>query len=76
MPESLFFIKLKADVAQMFSCEFCEIFKNTILTEHLRATASRDNKHAGKTFVPPLHGGFFNRDMITRLDGMISVPSF
>ena len=24
----------------MFSYEFCEIFKNTIFTEHLRATAS------------------------------------
>ena len=24
----------------MFSCEFCEIFKNTFFTEHLRATAS------------------------------------
>ena len=23
----------------MFSCEFCEIFKNTIFTEHLRKTA-------------------------------------
>ena len=25
---------------QMFFCEFCEIFKNTFLTEHLRVTAS------------------------------------
>ena len=24
----------------MFSCEFCEIFKNTFFTEHLRTTAS------------------------------------
>ena len=24
----------------MFSCEFCEIFKNNFFTEHLRATAS------------------------------------
>ena len=24
----------------MFTCEFCEIFKNTFFTEHLRATAS------------------------------------
>ena len=24
----------------MFSCEFCEIFKNTYFQEHLRATAS------------------------------------
>ena len=25
-------------VAQLFSCEFCEISKKTFLTEHLRAT--------------------------------------
>ena len=24
----------------MFSCKFCEIFKNTVFTEHLRVTAS------------------------------------
>ena len=44
-----FLIKLKASscsfikketLAQMFSCEFCEISKNTFFTEHLLATAS------------------------------------
>ena len=30
-------------LAQMFSCEFCEIFKNTFFTEHLWATASNCN---------------------------------
>ena len=48
MPESLL-IKLQAEVcnfikketpAQVFSCEFCEHFKNTFLTEHLLITAS------------------------------------
>ena len=29
----------------MFSCEFCEISKNTFLTEHLRATASADKPY-------------------------------
>ena len=33
------FIK-KESLAQIFSCEFCEISKNTIFTEHLRTTAS------------------------------------
>ena len=33
------FIK-KETLAQMFSCEFSEIFKNTFFTEHLRTTAS------------------------------------
>ena len=27
-------------LAQVFSCEFCEISKNTFLTDHLRMTAS------------------------------------
>ena len=27
-------------LAQVFSCEFCEVFKNTFFTEHLRTTAS------------------------------------
>ena len=33
------FIKKEA-LAQVFFCEFYEIFKNTFFTEHLRATAS------------------------------------
>ena len=33
------FIK-KESLAQVFSCEFCEFFKNTFFTEHLRVTAS------------------------------------
>ena len=27
-------------LVQVFSCEFCEMFKNTFFTEHLWATAS------------------------------------
>ena len=30
----------KENLAQVFSCEFCEISKNTFLTEQLRATTS------------------------------------
>ena len=45
---SLFLIKLqtacnfikKETLAKVFSCEFCEISKNTFFTEHPRATAS------------------------------------
>ena len=33
------FIKKEA-LAQVFSCEFCEIFKNTFFTEHFWATVS------------------------------------
>ena len=37
-PTTLF----KKSLAQMFSCEFCEISKNTFFTEHLRKIASGD----------------------------------
>ena len=49
MCQSLCFIRLQAEVcnfikkdglAQVFSCEFSEIFKNTFLKEHIWATAS------------------------------------
>ena len=33
------FIK-KETLVQVFSCEFCEISKNTFFTQHLRVTAS------------------------------------
>ena len=35
----VFFTKLQT-LAQLFSCEFCEIFKSTFCTEHLWMTAS------------------------------------
>ena len=38
-PQACNFIR-KETLAQIFSCEFCEIFKNTFFTEHLRTTAS------------------------------------
>ena len=37
-PQACNFIKKEA-LAQVFSCEFCEISKNTFFTEHLWATA-------------------------------------
>ena len=39
MSEACNFIEIET-LAQMFSCEFCEISKNTYFTEHLQATAS------------------------------------
>ena len=35
-------IKLKT-LTQVFSCEYCEIFKNTYFEEHLRTAVSIDN---------------------------------
>ena len=37
------FIKIET-LAQVFSCEFCEVSKNTFFTEHLWATASAHYK--------------------------------
>ena len=37
------FIK-KDTLAQLFSCEFCKIFKNSFFTEHLPETASEGNR--------------------------------
>ena len=44
LPQTCNFIK-KETLAQVFSCEFCEISKKTLFTEHLRESASQ-----GKTF--------------------------
>ena len=43
-PETCNFIK-KETLAQVFSCKFWEISKNTFFAEHLRATASAHNYH-------------------------------
>ena len=55
------FIK-KETLAQVFSCEFCEIFKNTFFAEHLWMTASVPNIKIFKNL------GF--------LTGVTIVPSF
>ena len=35
-------LKAKETPTEMFSCEICELFKNTCIEEHLRTTASTD----------------------------------
>ena len=61
VPESFFFNKvaglrpaslLKETLAQMFFYEFCEIFKNTFFTEHLRTTASEYGTYIINKAVP------------------------
>ena len=42
-PEACNFIKKKT-LTQMYSCEFCEIYKNTFFTEHVQPTASEKLK--------------------------------
>ena len=39
---------LKKALAQVFSCEFCEIFKNIFYTEHLRPAASELSNYRKK----------------------------
>ena len=38
----------KEALAQVFSCKLCEIFRNSILTEHLWTTASADSSLLSK----------------------------
>ena len=38
--QSLLNFIINGTLVQVFSCEFCEIFKNAFFTKHLRATAS------------------------------------
>ena len=35
-------IIINETLAQVFSSEFCEMFKNTLLTEHLQTTAFKE----------------------------------
>ena len=52
--QSLFLIK-EETLAQAFSCEFCEIYKNSFFTEHLWATASErtsDTESGTTKFIP------------------------
>ena len=44
------FIKIET-LAQVFSCEFCEVSKNTFFTEHLWATASAHYKAQNLTIL-------------------------
>ena len=55
--EACNFIK-KETLAQVFFCEFCEVSKNTLFTEHLWATASVKTIHSTnvnpRTFCKPI----------------------
>ena len=44
------FIK-KETLAQLFSCEFCEISKNILFTEHLWTTASYYTSEPNESYV-------------------------
>ena len=42
---------LKKILAQVFSCEFCELSKNAFFTEHLRTTASIETVMKACNFI-------------------------
>ena len=50
VPQACNFIK-KETLAQVFSCEFCKISKNTFYTGHLRTTASENTKALYSPFL-------------------------
>ena len=49
-PKACNFIK-KETLAQVFSCEFCELSKNSSFTEHLQATAFAFKVHWVLSFI-------------------------
>ena len=51
--------KCRSSRPEVFSCEFCEIFKNTFFTEHLRTTASVND-----FAVPVQHSGKFHNKTV------------
>ena len=61
----------KNNLARVFSCEFCEIFKNTFFTEPLRETASVTIKNNMKdnqifTILPTVTSGRLHFKIISR----------
>ena len=44
----------KETLTQVFSFEFCKIFKSTFFTEHLRTTASGDDLSQSYATSPPV----------------------
>ena len=79
-PEACNFSK-KETLAQVFSCEFCEISKNTFFTEHLWATASEYAEISGSLNFPlelsTLPGAkFFKIPQQTSNFSRSSTPSF
>ena len=60
---SLFLNKVAGQTAEVFSCEYCEILKNTFFTEHFRTTVSGTKLPSSMIFRKIMGGGinhFFN----------------
>ena len=69
---SLNFIKIEI-LAQVFSCDFCEISKKSFFTEPIWATASvnlKENCWVGKYFFQPYDFlSFFTKNLLTNVCG-------
>ena len=66
----------KETLAQLFSCEFCEIFKNTLFIEHLWETASKaklNTTFKRQTFL--LQQNFTESSLVFSLFSLISICS-
>ena len=50
LSEACKFIKKETPI-KVYFCEFCEIFKNTFFTEHLRVTFLRNDKRCTHPFM-------------------------
>ena len=73
--QSLFF---KNEIlAQVFSCEFCEIFKNTFLTEHLRLLLSVFTCHGDICYYYAIiYGSWMNIFCTFNLGAMFRVHKY
>ena len=56
LSQGLFFKFIKEPSAKVFSCEYCEIFKNTYLEEQLRTTITVTNHYEGWTCLRAVSG--------------------
>ena len=73
MPQACNFIK-KETLAQVFSCEFCKISKNTFFTEHLWTTASNNRtlRLVGAFFSLTLNASRYTKQSIFLTGGSFS----
>ena len=70
-PEDCHFIK-KETLAQAFSCEFCEIYKNPFSTEHLWAPVSNKILYSDINLVPYFIATSCSWSISTAAGGMCS----
>ena len=63
----------KKNLAQVFSCEICEILKDTFFTEHLRTTASRINTNKEHSYYSSVFKVFRELSYLNVTDSFIMI---